>query len=77
MTQEDSQANTKKRVFWTKKQVSKTIKYFLKMDKLKFINGHQTIPKVAKDIQQAIDSYSKTTLTRPLATLSRQGRGKR
>lgn len=56
MIQEDTQANTRRRIVWTKKQVSKTVKYFQKMGKLKFINGNQSIQKVHRDIIKVLKS---------------------
>lgn len=47
------------RIRYTKEQMSKTIKYFQSLNKLKIINGNQPIPKVTKDILKAIDKYSK------------------
>ncbi len=46
-----------KRIAWHKDQVSKSVKYFEKLGKLKKINGNQPIPKVTKDILKAIEGY--------------------
>ncbi|OGE74225.1 MAG: hypothetical protein A3I07_00940 [Candidatus Doudnabacteria bacterium RIFCSPLOWO2_02_FULL_42_9] len=48
------------RIDYTKNQVSKTVKYFRSLKKLRMINGDQTIPNVSKDIQKAISDYKKT-----------------
>ncbi|MFA6353706.1 MAG: nucleoside monophosphate kinase [Candidatus Paceibacterota bacterium] len=48
-----------KRINYHKKQVSKTVKYFKSLNKIKIINGNQPIPKVAKDILKEIEEYKK------------------
>jgi len=48
-----------KRINYHKKQVSKTVKYFKSLNKIKIINGNQPIPKVTKDILKAIEEYKK------------------
>jgi len=45
------------RIKWHKNQVSKTVKYFQSLNKLKLINGNQPIPKVTKDILKEIEKY--------------------
>ena len=47
----------KARIKWHKEQVSKTVKYFDSLGKLTKINGNQTIPKIAKDIEQVIKKH--------------------
>lgn len=49
-----------KRIDYHKKQVRKTVKYFQNLKKLKIINGNHPIPKVTKDILEAIGEYQKT-----------------
>ena len=48
----------KKRIAWHRDQVSKTVKYFQSLKKLKLINGNQSVPKVTKDILGEIKRYS-------------------
>ncbi|MEJ0021328.1 MAG: nucleoside monophosphate kinase [Candidatus Doudnabacteria bacterium] len=48
------------RISYHKKQVMETIRYFQKFHKVKFINGNQTIVKVALDVKKAIDDYSRS-----------------
>jgi adenylate kinase family enzyme len=48
------------RIKYTKNQVSKTVEYFQSLNKLKFINGNQSIKKVAIDIQNIIDDHSRS-----------------
>jgi len=50
-----------RRIAWHKDQVGKTVKYFQGLNKLKIINGAQSIPKVTKDILKEIEKYKKTT----------------
>ena len=45
------------RIKWHKDQVSKTVKYFQSLGKMKIITGKQIIPKVTKDILKAISRY--------------------
>jgi adenylate kinase family enzyme len=47
----------KNRINYTKNQVSKTVKYFESLHKLKFIDSTSPIPTVAKNIQKAINDY--------------------
>ncbi len=49
----------KARIDYHKKQVSKTVKYFESLGKMKKINGNQPIPKVTKDIEKVIEKYRK------------------
>jgi adenylate kinase family enzyme len=42
-----------------KKEVSKTVAYYRKSKKLKYVNGKQSISKVAKDIQSIINDYKR------------------
>lgn len=53
----DTEKIIKARLKYYKKQVSKTIKYFESIGKLKKINGDQSIPKVTKDILKAIEKH--------------------
>ena len=55
----DSEKIIKARIDYYKKQVSKTVKYFKSLNKLKMINGNQSIPKVTKDILREIEKYKK------------------
>ena len=55
----DTEKIIAKRIDYHKKQVSKTVKYFQSLKKLKIINGNQPIPKVTKDILKAIEEYKK------------------
>lgn len=48
------------RIRYHEQQVSKTVKYFKQLGKLRFISGKPPIPKVAKDIQKAINDYQKS-----------------
>lgn len=52
------------RIKWHRAQVGKTVKYFEKIKKLKFIEGNQTIKKVNLDILKAINDYKKSGRTR-------------
>ncbi len=45
------------RIKWHKDQVGKTVKYFEGLNKLKTINGNQSVLKVTKDIVKAIEEY--------------------
>ncbi|MFH1200911.1 MAG: nucleoside monophosphate kinase [bacterium] len=47
------------RIKYYENQVTKTVKYFKSLNKLKIINGNQPIPKVTKDILKAIEEYKK------------------
>lgn len=55
----DSEKIIKTRINYHKKQVSKTVKYFQSLNKLKIINGNQPISKVTKDIVKIIEEYKK------------------
>ncbi|MFA5841262.1 MAG: nucleoside monophosphate kinase [Candidatus Paceibacterota bacterium] len=55
----DEEKIIKRRINYTKKQVSKTVKYFQSLNKLKIINGDQPILKVTKDILKSIEEYRK------------------
>jgi adenylate kinase len=45
-------------------QVSKTLNYFNSLNKLKVVNGNQSISKVAQNIQKAINDYQRSQTTR-------------
>ena len=47
------------RIKWHKDQVGKTVKYFKSLNKLKIINGNQSVPKVTRDILKAIAEHKK------------------
>ena len=49
-----------RRINYHKKQVSKTVRYFKGLNKIKVINGNQPVAKVTKDILKEIESYTKT-----------------
>lgn len=49
-----------RRISWHKQQVGKTVKYFKSINKLKLINGNQSIVQVARDIQSAINDYTRS-----------------
>lgn len=49
----------KKRIKWHKDQVSKTVKYFQSLKKLKKINGNNSVEKVYKDIEKALSRFKK------------------
>ena len=55
----DTQKIIKVRIKYHKTQVSKTVKYFKSLNKLKIIKGNQPVPKVTKDILKAIEEYKK------------------
>jgi adenylate kinase family enzyme len=55
----DADKIIKARIRYYKKQVSKTVKYFKSLGKLKMINGNQPIPKVTRDIVKVIEKYKK------------------
>src|SRR3989338_1716003 len=55
----DTDKIIKARISYHKKQVSKTVKYFQTLNKMKIINGNQPVPKVTKDILKAINEYRK------------------
>ncbi len=56
----DTDKIIKARINYYKKQVSKTVKYYRKLGKMKIINGNQPIPKVTRDILKAIKEYKKS-----------------
>lgn len=45
------------RINYYKTQVSKTVRFYQDLQKLKFINGKQSIKKVSQDIEKAIVGY--------------------
>jgi adenylate kinase len=49
------------RIDWHKKEVSKTVRYFQKLDKLKFIDGDRTRAEVNKEIIKVINDYKQST----------------
>src|SRR3989344_2209706 len=55
----DTEKIIQARLKYYENQVSKTVKYFKTIGKLKLINGKQPIPKVTKDILKAIQKYRK------------------
>jgi len=55
----DTQKIIEARLKYYKKQVTKTVKYFEKLNCLKKINGNQPIAKVTKDILKEIERYKK------------------
>jgi len=55
----DTEKIIKARLNYYQKQVTKTVKYFQGLDKLKLINGNQPISKVTKDILKEIERYKK------------------
>jgi adenylate kinase len=50
----------KNRIAYHKKEVKKTVDYFKKMKKLKYIDGGQPVLKVTRDIQLAINDYQRS-----------------
>lgn len=54
---DDKEVNTRRRIKWHKDQVSKTVKYFESLGKLKKINGNQSIEKVNQDIEKALEFF--------------------
>jgi adenylate kinase len=60
MQTEDKEQYIRNRINWHKNQVSKTVKYFEKLHRLKFVNGNQPIAKVAKNIQKLIYGYQRS-----------------
>lgn len=58
----DTEKIIKARIRFHKKQVSKTVKYFRALNKIKIINGNQSVPKVTKDILKAIEEYKNKSL---------------
>ena len=59
MEREDQLQYIKNRINYTKNQVSKTVKYFQSLNKLKVINGYRTIKNVSLEVQRAINDYQK------------------
>lgn len=55
----DTEKIIKTRIRYYKNQVSKTVKYYQSLGKMKIINGNQPIPKVTKDILKEIEKYRK------------------
>jgi adenylate kinase len=55
----DTDKIIKARIKYYKNQVSKTVKYFQSLGKLKKINGNQSIPKVTRDILKVVEEYKK------------------
>ncbi|MFA6585843.1 MAG: nucleoside monophosphate kinase [Candidatus Paceibacterota bacterium] len=55
----DTDKIIKERIKYYKNQVSKTVKYFESLNKLKKINSNQPIQKVTKDILKEIEKYKK------------------
>lgn len=53
-------AGVANRINYTKNQVSKTVKYFQSLHKLKFIDSRPAIPKVSASIQKAINDYKRS-----------------
>ncbi|MBI4049713.1 MAG: nucleoside monophosphate kinase [Candidatus Doudnabacteria bacterium] len=48
------------RIKYYKQQVSKTVDYYKRLRKLKFVNGKQTVSLVHKDILRAISDYQRS-----------------
>ena len=55
----DTEKHIKIRIKWHKDQVSKTVKYFESLGKLKKVNGNQSIDKVNQDIEKALTYFKK------------------
>ena len=55
----DTEKHIKVRIKWHKDQVSKTVKYFESLGKLKKVNGNQSIEKVHQDIEKALEYFKK------------------
>jgi adenylate kinase len=53
----DTEKIIKARLRYYEKQVSKTVKYLQELNKLKMIDGNQTIPKVTKEIVKEIEKF--------------------
>lgn len=53
----DTEKHIKTRIKWHKDQVSKTVKYFESLGKLKKVNGNQSIEKVNQDIEKALEFF--------------------
>lgn len=58
----DTEKIIKARIVYYKKQVSKTVKYFEKMKKLKKINGNQPIKEVTKNILREVKIFKKSSI---------------
>jgi adenylate kinase len=56
---DDNKIKIKKRIKWHKDQVSKTVKYFESLKKLKKIKGNQSVEKVSQDIEKALEYFKK------------------
>jgi adenylate kinase family enzyme len=56
------------RIKMYKLQVSKTLDYFMKLGKLKTVDGNRGIMQVARDIQKAVNDYQRRSTTRNLKT---------
>jgi len=54
---DDSLEFVQNRIKYYEEQVTKTVKYFQSIGKVKFINGKQPINKVSTDIQKALNDY--------------------
>ncbi|MBI2607769.1 MAG: hypothetical protein HYW51_03005 [Candidatus Doudnabacteria bacterium] len=50
----------KSRIAYYNKEVSRTVKYYQGLKKLRLINGNQSIKKVSLDIQKAINGYQRS-----------------
>lgn len=50
----------KNRINYTKNQVSKTVKYFSSLKKIKMVNGKQSVAKVTKDLEKIINDYQRS-----------------
>lgn len=60
---DDTSLGIKNRLRYFKLQVSKTVKYFQKMRRLKFVNGNQSVKNVAADIDRVLkkqNAYSRS-----------------
>lgn len=53
-------AGVRNRINYTKRQMSKTVKYFQGLKKLKFIDSTPPIPKVAMNIEKTINDYKRS-----------------
>jgi len=57
---DDSLEFVKNRIKYYEEQVSKTVTYFKSINKIKFINGKQSIGEVSKSIQKALNDYQRS-----------------
>jgi adenylate kinase len=57
---DDSLEFVKNRIKYYEEQVSKTVTYFKSINKIKFINGKQSIGEVSKNIQKALNDYQRS-----------------